>query len=222
MRKRVVLFIWQKFYLVDWLWPQFVAAALSFTHPLCCSSSIQLAVRLQAEVWPLLTDMRFVFRTCCWGIEFILHDGLVSMTNIKALEQHVLVSVSKNVATNFFTEKIMMKLLRTHCKCVCLCAYVRVCVYARMCVFDREPELNLSPSEHLIWYEYTVSYACMCASKYMSCLHFSVHKNEFACEGVVFKACCHGVKQSKNLADWWPPARERSPSEVGWEGVRWQ
>lgn len=39
----------------------------------------------------------------------------------------------------------------------------------------------------------------MCTSKYTPCLHFSVHKNEFACDSGVFKACCHGVKQSKVL-----------------------
>lgn len=26
--------------------------------------------RHQAEVWPLLTEMRFVFKKCCWGIAF--------------------------------------------------------------------------------------------------------------------------------------------------------
>lgn len=53
----------------------------------CCNSSIQLAVRRQAEVWPLLTDMRFVFRTCCWGFEFI-YCGWFQWSNLQTLDHY--------------------------------------------------------------------------------------------------------------------------------------
>lgn len=150
-------------------------------------SASQLAVRHQAEVWPLLTDMRFVFRTCCWGFEFILHYGWFHWSNVEALDQRVVV-------------KKVMPLDNRSQKRICWSCYKHT-------VHTAERERGRA--------YINVQYACMCASKYTPCPHFSVHKSEFACESVVFKACCHGVKQSESLADWWPPARERSP-------LRWQ
>lgn len=49
--------------------------------------------------------------------------------------------------------------------------------------------------------------ACMCSLLF-------VHKLAFVCDGVVFKACCYGVKQfKKSLLNDRPPAGERRPSE---------
>lgn len=78
----------------------------------CCSffygssSPQQLAVRRQAEVWPLLTDMRFVFRTCCWGIDYILREGLVSVEQYSGFYQHLMLNWWERYGASWTTTKI--------------------------------------------------------------------------------------------------------------------
>lgn len=95
----------------------------------------------------------------------------------------------------------MLKLLQTHGR-------------ERARESEKEQELCLSPCEPCT----LPCTVCMRANKCTLCLHFSVHKDKFACESVVFKACYHGAKQSKSVADWWPPARERNPLGGGGGG----
>lgn len=126
---------------VHLFWPQFKTQ--SSMHPpllLPPPSSRQWSWdRHQAEAWPLLTEMRFVLKSSCWGIAFNITAWSDShqLDTVCLIRHEVLnwLVLWKNVVTRWRITKItLLELLQTHHNCECVCGCVR--------------ELRFSPCAH--------------------------------------------------------------------------
>lgn len=168
-------------------------------HPICCCSSLQLAVT-QAEVWPLLTEMRFVFKICCWGIAFTMSvwSNSSNLQTVRLIWHEVLnwLALKKMLPKADGLQKRLSgrccRHLTTACKCVAELVFT---------LFVWAPELMLM---------HVTVRMHVCMEVYICCLCTSMN----VCNSLVFQACCYGFKQlKKSLLTDWPPAGERSPSE---------
>lgn len=102
----------------------------------CCSDGAGSSSwdKHQAEVWPLLTEMRFVFKNCCWGITFNISvwsdsSQLDAVCPDPAWSAKLVIAL-KNVATMWGILKNRSPVAARNCEHVCVWVWVWPTVWA--------------------------------------------------------------------------------------------